>query len=364
MLQEIEFVYLTPEIDIQQRIADLACWQREWQEEDSYLAERLRQIDTRSRLGEQLADRIATVRTRLEMNLVRKPFGISAEKLQGVTSVNLRESLVRQYTRLSKPEKLLWLNNLSFIMTPNLYEANKKIDRILRETTSRQRRGLLLGGDSRMGKTTYLDFLWCQFRPIVGEERNIVPIVKVEAPASNLGPRTLPQRMVLEFGLNYSVVDNEERLSQKVRAYMQICETKVCVIDEVENIRTKLMQRKLIELWNSFPKVLIICASCRPEVFASGDDQIENRWDIRHDLKTYDTDGITNLLTFVEMMLPFTSASKLYNKSIVSFIEQKTGGNLWKIMNLLTETSKIAINSDRSCITKEFLEIVWDEIRG
>jgi hypothetical protein len=71
---------------------------------------------------------------------------------------------------------------------------------------------LLLGGESGMGKTTYLDWLLFNNLPVVEQERNRVPIIGIQAPVSQQTARPLLWRMVLECGHTFVTRDNEEIL--------------------------------------------------------------------------------------------------------------------------------------------------------
>jgi hypothetical protein len=361
MLDAIKWIQIDPDLDVRQRLREVEAWQAIWQQEDTELQQRLERIDLNARMGEDLASRMVDMKNRLKMNQVRQPFGVvSSDSVAQMDIGALLSRIPPQYAQLSQAERLAWLNNFLLILTPDMYSAIQKIDHLLLEASARQRRGLLLTGQSRMGKSSLLDFLWCQFRPTVEEERNLVPIVKVEAPASSLSTVTLPRRIVLEFGLTYTAGENEERLTRRAGVFTQRCGTRILVIDEAENIHTERMQRKLIELWNSFPNVIIICASCDIEMFLGGSEQLRNRWDVVHELRAFDFHRLRGLLSLLALLLPFSSLSEIFSDDMTTFFLEKTGGNLWRVMNLIHESSKVAIEDNLPCLTLELLERVWE----
>lgn len=361
MLETIRYCTLDLSLDVESRLNDLGRWERDWQAEDEALAAEQRHCNLDTRSGINRFARIATIRTRLHLNKVREPLTLPGkEELQKMDIKELGQCLRSQYRKLETTDRLHWLNNLHFIMTPDLHKANRKIENLLGEATARQRRGLLLFAESRMGKTSYLDFLWCQFRPIISENHNIVPIMKAEAPASNLSTITLPQRFVMEFGNVSTRRDTEERLNRKLSGYTQICETRLGMIDEAENIHTHRMQRKLIELWNYFPNVVLICASCEIQQFVSGSDQIRNRWDVSHELKTFSKEDLRDFLTFLDFIIPLPRSSLLASDRMVSEIYSKTKGNLWRVINLIHRASEVAIHASSPRLTKDILNDAWD----
>jgi hypothetical protein len=94
----------------------------------------------------------------------------------------------RQFAGLTKEERLLWLNSFLFFMTADLRKLDDKIAKVRGYRSLGQARNFLLGGESGMGKTTYLDWLLFNHLPAVEEVRNHVPIIGIEAPVSQIPP--------------------------------------------------------------------------------------------------------------------------------------------------------------------------------
>src|SRR5690606_6213334 len=129
---------------------------------------------------------------------VREPLEVSPALVGEVGYESLRQALCSQFARLTKAERLLWLNNFLFIMTPDLRRLNDKIAKVRAYRSFGQQRNFLLGGPSGMGKSTYLDWFAFHHIPQVEATRNHVPIIKIDAPVSNKSPKPLFQRMILE----------------------------------------------------------------------------------------------------------------------------------------------------------------------
>src|SRR5581483_4105596 len=199
----------------------------------------------------------------------------------------LRQNLARQFASLSKEDRLLWLNNFLFIMTPDLWKLHEKVKKVLGYYSLGQQRNFLLGGHSGMGKTTYLNWLSALNTPIVEKTRNRVPVIKVDAPVSNATPKTLLRRMILECGLTYLKGDDEEDLLMQLDLYLQQCEVELIIVDEIEHISRPEMRRRLLDISNMTQGVPIICASCNPASWTVGDGEVAGRWNDYFELPQY-----------------------------------------------------------------------------
>ncbi len=221
---------------------------------------------------------------RLKMRLIREPLEISNKVEGGYKTI--RQNLKEQFVGLSPEDKLLWLDNFIFLMTPDLWDLHEKVKYVLGYRSLGQQRNFLLGALSGMGKTTYLNWLAAMHLPQVEESRNYVRIIRVDAPVSNKTPRALLQRMILECGLTYLQGDTEEDLNQKLSLYFLQCGVELILIDEVEHISHPDMRRRVLDLSNRL-KVPIICASCNPLTWVTGDEEVAGRWNDFFELPQY-----------------------------------------------------------------------------
>jgi hypothetical protein len=276
---------------------------------------------------------------------------------------------------LTKDEKLLWLQNFLFIMTPDLRRLNDKIAQVRAYRAFGQQRNFLLGGASGMGKTTYLDWYTATYLPTIEAERNVVPIIKIDAPVSNHTPKPLLQRIILECGMNYTRSDNEEDLLMKMTLYFHTCGTELLIVDEVEHIQHPRIRRRLLEISNLTTCLPMICASCHPTNWVQGDAEVAGRWNDYFELKPYQGERLRQLLAFLELLLPFPNPSHLAlyqmpdenGKDTVNgparLIEAWTGGVLRDIMILIHDASQRAIQQERSHLSPTFLEQVWRDVQ-
>jgi hypothetical protein len=360
---------LDESLNVSLRLSRLAQWQSEWQRIDRHLAEQVSQLDGTKLPELQQASHIANVRRRMEMTLVKTPLSIPESVLVGLGVRRIRELLAQQFASLSKQERLLWLNSFIFLMTSDLQRLDEKIANVRSYRSLGQTRNFLLGGESGMGKTTYLDWLIFHEQPMVEQERNRVPIVGIQAPVSNQTARPLLWRLLLECGQTYVKSDNEEILLMKLVLYFQKCSVELIVIDEVQHIKRPELKRRVLEVSNMTRGIPIICAATHPITWTEGDAEIKGRWNDVFQLAQYTGTRLDGLLATIEVFLPFSQDSHLARRSVegkpglATLIEQWTGGILRDIMILLRDGCRRAIEESRPCLEQSILEAAWKDIQ-
>ncbi len=375
-LPEPQTVTTDTTLDVPQRLEQLRKWHTEWKREDAYLAQLVDQIDDTRKVDIQKGVQIANMRQRIRMKLVWHPIEIAPSILEKAGYNAFRENLQRQFARLSKEERLLWLQNFMFIMTPDLRKLNDKIAKVRSYRALGQQRCFLLGGASGMGKTTYLNWFTSNYIPIVEKERNRVPIVKIDAPVTNRTPKPLLRRVILECGKTYIQSDCEDDMLAKLIVYFQKCRVEMLIVDEVQHITRHELRRRLLEISNQTLGVPIVCASCHPSRWVEGDEEVQGRWNDSLVLERYTGDRLCALLTFIELLLPFTQDSHLYKYKIETgskkrdvtdgparLIEQWTGGILRDIMILIVDASSRAIQQGKSRLSPSLLQETWSSIQ-
>jgi Bacterial TniB protein len=360
---------LDESLDVRKRLTQLAGWQTEWRRIDRLLEEQVSQLDGNKLLELQQASHIANVRRRMEMTLVKIPLSIPEQVLRNLGVRRIRELFALQFASLTKEERLLWLNSFIFLMTTDLRQLDEKMTNVRSYRSLGQTRNFLLGGESGMGKTTYLDWLIFNHLPVVEQERNRVPIVGIQAPVSNQTARPLLWRMLLECGQTYVKSDNEEILLMKLVLYFQKCGVELIVIDEVQHIKRLELKRRVLEVSNMTRGIPIICASCHPIEWTEGDAEVKGRWNDFFQLKQYTGSRLSDLLATIELFLPFSQDSHLSRREIegkpgpAALIEQWTGGILRDIMILIRDACRRAIEGNDASLQQGMLEAAWKDIQ-
>src|SRR6266480_1297483 len=360
---------LDPSLDVNRRLANLQTWQAEWQRIDHQLEEQVSHLDGTNLLQLQQSVHISNVRRRMAMTLVKHPLSIPEHLLKHLGVRAVREQFIQQFAGLTRQERLLWLNSFLFFMTADLRKLDDKIAKVRNHRSLGQTRNFLLGGESGMGKTTYLDWLIFNHMPVVEQERNRVPIIGIEAPVSQNTARPLLWRMLLECGQTYIKSDNEEILLMKIVLYFQKCGVELLVIDEVQHITRPELKRRILEVSNMTRGVPIICAATHPITWTEGDAEIKGRWNDVFQLTQYTGTRLDDLLATIEVFLPFSQDSHLSRRECegslgpAALIEQWTGGILRDIMILIRDSCRRAIEESRPCLEQPILEAAWKDIQ-
>lgn len=369
-MNDISTTIIDETFDVGRHLARMRKWENEWSSEDEQLRARLHSLKTKNPLDRQLGKQIGRSRKRLKMRRIREPLGISEKAIATEEGYRLlRQNLAKQFIALCKDDRLFWLNNFIFIMTPDLWKLHQKVKKILGYYSLGQRRNFLLGGHSGMGKSTYLDWLSAMNLPTVESLRNRIPIIKVDAPVSNATPKTLLRRMILECGLTYLKGDDEEDLLMLLDLYLQQCDVELIIVDEIEHISRPEMRRRLLDISNMTQDIPIIGASCDPMSWTIGDIEVAGRWNDYFELPQYLGERLSDLLTFIEILLPFSRESNLALSEVKSrthmiagpakLIQNWTGGILRDIMILIRDASQQAIENDLPCLSPELLKETW-----
>ena len=121
-------VSITEQVDVGQRLKQLQTWKQAWELEDTMLEQRVMQLDDNNPIAVQKGAQIASLRRRIQLNMVKEPLEISPELIEQVGYQVLHQNLVQQFAGLTKEDRRLWLSNLLFILTPELRNLNNKIN--------------------------------------------------------------------------------------------------------------------------------------------------------------------------------------------------------------------------------------------
>jgi hypothetical protein len=358
-------------LDVAQRLDDLRRWLAEWADADTQLRHQLASLDPRRRADVLRSSQIASLRRQLAYQVTRQPIALDPEVVRAIGVANLRLHLGRQYAQLDRSDRQRWLANLTFLLTPSLQALITKLEAIRRYRSLGQQRCLLLGGVSGAGKSSVLNWYAVNYLPTIQAVTTSVPVIKIDAPVSNRSPKPLFQRMLLACGAVVLRGDEEHHL-QLLELYFQQCGVELLVVDEVEHITVPALRRRLLELTN-LVGVPIVCASCNPIAWTSGDAEIQGRWNDYFTLTQFTGTRLDAFLTLLEVLLPFEQESRLGLRHLpgdegevagpAHYIEQWTDGILREVMLLVRDACGKALAAGHDHLTLDTLRAAWQDIK-
>lgn len=365
---------ITPEL-VNNRLNNLYHWQSKYLLTLRDLDIELLSLSEDELINGQFAISIAQLKRLNKMELIPIPFEIDKKMNNEIGFEVMLEKFNHEYSTFSKKDQLIWLNNLLFVLTPEIKRLYKKLEYVKEQKRLGQSRNFLIGGNSGMGKSTLLDWYLWKNKPSIDTEmrRNLVPIIKIDAPVDDKSGKPLLTRIINFCGKTATEKLNYQQLLSMIVLYIQICSTEMIIIDEIEHIKVHTVKRRILEISNLSPGIPIVCASCRPKKWTNGDVEIQGRWNDSFTLSQYTGDKLKQLLIQIEMMLPFPKPSFLWlaefsqNGEMIegplNLIEEWTGGILRDIMALIIDASKNSIEENLSNISIHQLKLSWENIQ-
>jgi len=369
----LQILNLDRKVNVARRLADLCAWAEAWRLEDERLKEQVEQLDPNRRADVLRGSQLSSLRRQLALKVTQQPVYLDPDTVRQAGFASLRQHLACQYAHLGTDERLVWLSNLYFLLTPTLRALIEKLDTIRRYRSMGQQRCFLVGGVSGAGKSSLLNWYAVNYLPVVQARRNYVPVIKIDAPVSNRSPKPLFQRMLLACGAA-TLRGDEEHYLQLLELYFQQCGVELLIVDEVEHITQPGLRRRFLELSN-LTGVPIVCASCNPIAWAAGDAEVQGRWNDYFELTQFTGPRLDAFLTMLDLLLPFEQDGHLGLREITDeaskktidgpahYIEQWTDGILREVMVLLMDACFKAITTKQSRLTLDILNQSWRDIK-
>lgn len=369
----LKILNLDLNMNVARRLADLSAWAETWQLEDGRLRQQVELLNPNRRADVLRGSQISSLRRQLALKITQQPIYLDPDSVRQIGFASLRQNLASQYANLDKDNRILWLTNLYFLLTPTLHALIEKLDTIRRYRSIGQQRCFLVGGVSGAGKSSLLNWYAVNYLPVVQARRNYVPVIKIDAPVSNRSPKPLFQRMILACGAA-TLRGDEEHYLQLLELYFQQCGVELLIVDEVEHITQPGLRRRLLELSN-LTGVPIVCASCNPIGWTAGDAEIQGRWNDYFELTQFTGPRLDAFLTMLDLLLPFEQDAHLGLREIkdeenkktmdgpAHYIEQWTDGILREIMVLVMDACFKAISTGQPRLTLDILNQSWRDIK-
>jgi len=369
----LQILDLDQKVDVARRLADLRRWRESWQLEDGRLRQQVEQLNPNRRADVLRGSQLSSLRRQLALKITQQPIYLDPGKVRQAGFSRVRQHLAPQYACLEAEDRLLWLTNLYFLLTPTLRALIEKLDAIRRYRSIGQQRCFLVGGVSGAGKSSLLNWYAVNYLPVVQTGRNYVPVIKIDAPVSNRSPKPLFQRMLLACGAA-TLRGDEEHYLQLLELYFQQCGVELLIVDEVEHITQAGLRRRLLELSN-LTGVPIVCASCNPIEWAAGDAEVQGRWNDYFELTQFTGARLDAFLSMLDLLLPFEQDGHLGLREVADesgkktiagpahYIEQWTDGILREVMVLIMDACFKAIAARQPRLSLDILNQAWRDIK-
>ena len=363
---------ISTEMDVRLRLKQLQVWQEDYQQQMTQLEARIDQLrhlylTETTRAGQhrviQQTSHLAIYRKRFQLLQIQQPLTMTSD--QRVTYQVLMDHMLPQYAALTQAEKRLWLNNLIFLMTPDVRHLCDKLDALQSFQTVGQERNLLVSGASGSGKSSALHWYTLCHMPTLQAQRTYIPVIMVEPLEDDKSRKSLLEQIVLSCGDTYIGQARPLELLNQVNACFAWCQTRLLIVDELNHLTTNKQRRQLLSITNKCGGVSMVGSAVYPKWFRDGDDEIAGRFLDEFPMRTYTGSALVALLAFIDLLLPFGVCSGLSQPStgIVQFVEAKTRGRLREIMLLIRVASEQAVGGNRACLTLDHLRAAWSNIQ-
>jgi len=276
MLTAISDHYQTmdAQTDVRTRLGALRVWQADYQRQIGQLEDRISHLHEmyhteKTRVGKQRifqqTSHLAIYRKRFQLLQVQKPFTLAFE--QRDTYQSILNHLLPQYATLTRAEKLLWLNNLIFLMTPDVKQLCAKLDALQGFQTAGQERNLLVSGASGSGKSSVLHWYTLCHTPVLEAQRTHIPVVMVEPLEDDPSRKSLLEQIILGCGDTYIGQVRPLELLNQVNACFAWCQTRLLLVDELNHLATNKQRRQLLSITNKCGGVSIVGSAVYPKRF-------------------------------------------------------------------------------------------------
>jgi hypothetical protein len=241
---------------------------------------------------------------RQSIGWLKQPLEHTPETVTSLTYDALYEHLGGQFARLSVDERMQWLDNLNYIVTPHGRKLIYTLQQFIGANIAREHRKLLILGGAGTGKTDNVHRFMTHC--------NNLPVIAVMSPSYKAGRTT---RTLVSYLLEACHVDVKPRtryttMTRQLREAVEQQEIHTIIVDEVSFMRYDLeQQHQFLEIVDALPASLVGVSS-NPATWLD--------WTDTTILPACTDEYFHQFLLFMDLILPFPERSidtimKLYD---------------------------------------------------
>ena len=187
-------------LDVQQRLRDLAYWQEEFRPYYKMLLQKMTTLSPSQTFDFQRVEYLLMLQQRQSIGWLKQPLEHTPETVTSPTYDALYEHLGGQFARLSVDERMQWLDNLNYIVTPHGRKLIYTLQQFIGANIAREHRKLLILGGAGTGKTDNVHRFMTHC--------NNLPVIAVMSPSYKAGRTT---RTLVSYLLEACHVDVKPR---------------------------------------------------------------------------------------------------------------------------------------------------------
>ncbi|AXX87844.1 transposition-related ATP-binding protein TniB [Malaciobacter marinus] len=222
--------------------------------------------------------------------------------------------------------------------------------------------GLLIVGDTNNGKTTIIN-RFMDKHPRYLNITNKIPIIKISAPIAP-SHNALYEKLLDAYYIPYSTSDSASRKETQIKKVMRDVETKMVIIDELQDIfhgdmrQQKKFLAAIKHLSTDVQIPIIGVGVWEVQSVITADPQLANRFE-PIEIKKWNPDiNFAKLLVSFESTLPLKEASNLHEKDIFKLIYNMSEGLIGEVARILQKASIFALRNGKEKIDIDVLNSI------
>ena len=273
----------------------------------------------------------------------------------------------RAVAELDDDRRLAHLAEDHWIDYPRAHQALEDLERLLRCPERTRMPGLLLHGESNIGKSMIIQkFLRAhparEFNTDTGLQQ--VDVLAVEMPPAPQ-ERRLYGQLLMALNAPYRPGDRLACVEFTALTQLRKVAPRMIVVDEVHNLlagsaHEQRASLNLLKFLSNQLRCAIVVLGTRDALAAiQTDAQSASRFPGFELARWQENEDFRRFLAGFERQLPLKQASRITgSRAMVSAIMSATGGITGHISELLSRAAEAAIRSKKECITPELLQSV------